>query len=82
MLRVDEVADNPVVPAEVDVVIIGGGIIGTSTGYELARQGVSVALVEKEFFAAEQSRRNWGWVRQQNRRHDEELRSVRFCARR
>src|SRR5476649_1338942 len=51
MLRVDEVADSPLVPAEVDVVIIGGGIIGTTTAYELARQGVSVALVERASLA-------------------------------
>jgi len=81
MLRVDEVADSPLVPAEVDVVIIGGGIIGTTTAYELARQGVSVALVEKGFIGAEQSGRNWGWVRQQNRRHDELVMAMRSLKR-
>jgi glycine/D-amino acid oxidase-like deaminating enzyme len=51
----------------VDVVIIGGGIIGCSAAYFLARQGVSVALFEKGRIAGEQSGRNWGWVRQQGR---------------
>lgn len=54
-------------PAAVDVVVIGGGIIGCTAGYYLARRGVSVALLEKGVIAAEQSSRNWGWCRQQNR---------------
>ena len=54
-------------PRSVDVVIIGGGIIGCSAAYFLARQGVSVALFEKGRIAGEQSGRNWGWVRQQGR---------------
>ncbi len=50
-------------PKAVDVVVIGGGIIGTSTALELAERGVSVLLCEKGQIAAEQSSRNWGWVR-------------------
>jgi len=57
---------NPV-PHSADVVIIGGGIIGCSAAYFLAKQGVSVALFEKGRVAGEQSGRNWGWVRQQGR---------------
>jgi len=30
-----------------DVIIIGGGIMGCCTAYELAKRGVSVAIVEK-----------------------------------
>jgi glycine/D-amino acid oxidase-like deaminating enzyme len=59
-------AGNPI-PRAVDVAIIGGGIIGCSAAYCLARQGVSVALFEKGRIAGEQSGRNWGWVRQQGR---------------
>ncbi|MGH8864394.1 MAG: NAD(P)/FAD-dependent oxidoreductase [Burkholderiales bacterium] len=59
-------ADNPI-PRSADVVIIGGGIVGCSAAYYLARQGVSVALFEKGRVAGEQSGRNWGWVRQQGR---------------
>ncbi len=55
------------VPGAADVVIIGGGIIGVSTAWFLARQGVRVALCEKGHIAGEQSGRNWGWVRQQGR---------------
>ncbi|MER9761721.1 FAD-binding oxidoreductase [Mesorhizobium sp. M0138] len=58
---------SPSLPREADVVVIGGGVVGVFTAYYLARRGVSVALVEKGRVAAEQSSRNWGWCRQQNR---------------
>ncbi|KVW42124.1 D-amino-acid oxidase [Burkholderia ubonensis] len=58
---------SPTLPAAADVVVIGGGIIGVFTAYYLARRGVTVALVEKGRIGAEQSSRNWGWCRQQNR---------------
>lgn len=50
-------------PTKVDVVVIGGGIIGCSTALEIAEQGISVALCEKGGIGQEQSSRNWGWVR-------------------
>ncbi len=55
------------VPEKADIVIIGGGIVGVSTAWFLARQGVDVVLCEKGHIAGEQSGRNWGWVRQQSR---------------
>ena len=55
------------IPDFADIVIIGGGIVGVSTAWFLARQGVKVALCEKGHIAGEQSGRNWGWVRQQGR---------------
>ena len=54
-------------PEAVDVVIIGGGIIGTCTALELAERGLKVALFEKGRIAGEQSGRNWGWCRQMGR---------------
>jgi glycine/D-amino acid oxidase-like deaminating enzyme len=54
-------------PQAADVVIIGGGVIGVMTALYLAQAGESVVLVEKGRIAAEQSSRNWGWVRQQGR---------------
>ncbi len=59
------------VPEAVDVVVIGAGIIGTSTAWFLGRQGAKVALIEKGRVAGEQSSRNWGWIRQQGRDRDE-----------
>ena len=55
------------IPEKADVVIIGGGIVGVSTAWYLARQGVDVALCEKGHIAGEQSSRNWGWIRRQGR---------------
>ncbi|MBO9452200.1 FAD-binding oxidoreductase [Tropicibacter sp. R16_0] len=54
-------------PKRTEVVVIGAGIIGTSATYYLARRGVPVVLIEKGRVGAEQSSRNWGWCRQQNR---------------
>ncbi|MDP9810850.1 glycine/D-amino acid oxidase-like deaminating enzyme [Rhizobium tibeticum] len=61
------VATTPQLPAAADAVIIGGGIVGIFAAYYLARRGLKVALVEKGRIGAEQSSRNWGWCRQQNR---------------
>jgi glycine/D-amino acid oxidase-like deaminating enzyme len=65
--RVDPVASDEKLPAQADVVIIGGGIIGTSAALFLAQKGVSVALCEKGHIAGEQSSRNWGWCRKMAR---------------
>ncbi|MGB7241085.1 MAG: FAD-binding oxidoreductase [Sulfitobacter sp.] len=54
-----------------DVVVIGGGIIGICTALFLARGGAQVIVLEKGRIAAEQSSRNWGWIRQQGRDADE-----------
>lgn len=54
-------------PDQVDVVIIGAGVIGISTAWFLIKRGVSVFVCEKGRVAGEQSSRNWGWVRQQGR---------------
>lgn len=55
------------VPSEAEVVIIGGGIVGVSTAWFLAKKGIKVVLCEKGHIAGEQSGRNWGWVRKQKR---------------
>ncbi|MBB4018304.1 glycine/D-amino acid oxidase-like deaminating enzyme [Chelatococcus caeni] len=62
-----DIETSPTLPERADVVVIGGGIVGVSTGYYLARRGLKVALLEKGRIGAEQSSRNWGWCRQQNR---------------
>lgn len=58
-------------PEAADVVVIGGGVIGVCTALYLARAGQKVVLCEKGRIAAEQSSRNWGWIRQQGRDLDE-----------
>lgn len=55
------------VPTHADAVVIGGGIIGVFAAYYMARRGLSVVVLEKGSIGAEQSSRNWGWCRQQNR---------------
>ncbi|HRA32305.1 MAG TPA: FAD-binding oxidoreductase [Thermomicrobiales bacterium] len=50
-----------------DVVVIGGGIMGSATAYELARRGSDVVLLEKGPKGGQQSTRAWGFVRQQGR---------------
>lgn len=54
-------------PARTDAVVIGGGVMGVMTAWFLRERGLSVVLCEKGRVAAEQSSRNWGWVRQQGR---------------
>ena len=61
------VESTPELPAQADVVVIGAGIVGVFTAYYLACRGLQVALIEKGRVGAEQSSRNWGWCRQQNR---------------
>jgi glycine/D-amino acid oxidase-like deaminating enzyme len=69
--QLDQFEEPPPLPAHADVVVIGGGIIGAATAYELAVKGASVVLLEKGHIGGEQSGRNWGWTRQQARDEDE-----------
>ncbi len=50
-------------PKKVEIVVIGGGIVGACAALDLAERGASVLLCEKGQIAGEQSSRNWGWVR-------------------
>lgn len=63
----DAVPSSSTLPEKVDVVVIGGGIVGVCTALTLAERGISVALCEKGLIGGEQSGRNWGWVRQMGR---------------
>jgi glycine/D-amino acid oxidase-like deaminating enzyme len=61
------IESSPELPTSADAVVIGGGIVGAFAAYYLAQRGMRVALVEKGRIGGEQSSRNWGWCRQQNR---------------
>lgn len=63
----DPAAYTAPLPESADVVVIGGGIIGVMTAWELAKKRLRVVLLEKGRVAAEQSSRNWGWIRVQGR---------------
>lgn len=58
-------------PDEVDVVVIGAGVIGITTAWYLREQGLSVLVCDKGRVAGEQSSRNWGWIRVTVRDPDE-----------
>jgi glycine/D-amino acid oxidase-like deaminating enzyme len=55
--NIDPLQHTSNLPRQVDVVVIGGGIIGASTALTLAERGIAVALCEKGRIAAEQSSR-------------------------
>jgi glycine/D-amino acid oxidase-like deaminating enzyme len=52
------------VAGAVDVVVVGGGIVGTATAAFLAEAGVRVVLVERDAIAAGASGRNSGVIQQ------------------
>jgi glycine/D-amino acid oxidase-like deaminating enzyme len=50
-------------PHETEVVIVGGGIVGSCAARCLAQRGIPVVVCEKGYVGAEQSTRALGWVR-------------------
>ncbi|MBB4282265.1 sarcosine oxidase subunit beta [Agrobacterium tumefaciens] len=53
--------------AEADVIIVGGGIVGTATAFFLRQRGVSVILLERFLVGQQASGTNFGNVRRQGR---------------
>ena len=64
--RADE-EEGVVMEQEADVVVVGAGIVGCASAYYLARRGLRVVVFEQGETVGEQSRKNWGFVRQQGR---------------
>ena len=56
-----------------DVLVIGGGIVGAATAYQLARRGASVVLLEAERLAFGATGRNLGYIWLHTRRRGPEL---------
>ena len=56
-----------------DVLVIGGGIVGASTAYQLARRGASVTLLEADRLASGATGRNLGFIWLHTRRAGPEL---------
>jgi glycine/D-amino acid oxidase-like deaminating enzyme len=56
-----------------DVVVIGGGIVGAATAYELAGRGLAVTLLEAEHLAFGATGRNLGYVWVHTRKPGTEL---------
>ncbi len=56
-----------------DVLVIGGGIVGTATAYQLARRGASVTLLEASSLAFGATGRNLGYIWVHTRRPGPEL---------
>lgn len=56
---------------DVDVAIIGGGIVGSSAALFMRQAGLSVVLLEKGFCGAQSSGINYGGVRRQGRGVDQ-----------
>lgn len=65
--RLPQIAAPDEFPAETEVVVIGGGIMGASLALELAERGIPVIVCEKGMIGGEQSSRNMGWVRKMGR---------------
>ena len=60
-----EGASGPL-PAHAEVVIVGGGVIGLSIAYHLAKRGLTdVVVIERGYLAEGASGRNGGGIRQQ-----------------
>lgn len=54
-----------------DIAVIGGGIVGTTAAYFLAREGMKVALVERGRLAGGTSSKSFAWINGTSKTADE-----------
>ena len=52
-------------PQRADVVVVGGGVVGTSVAFHLAEAGVEVTLLERNELASGSTSRAAGGIRAQ-----------------
>lgn len=64
--RALQVKTEDTLPAEVDVVVIGGGVAGLSSALFLNERGLRTIVLEKGVVAGEQSGRAFGWIYSNN----------------
>ena len=56
---------------QVDVAVIGGGIVGSAAAYFLARRGARVALVERDRLGQGTTARSFAWINASSKIADE-----------
>ncbi|MDG2480230.1 MAG: FAD-binding oxidoreductase [Alphaproteobacteria bacterium] len=54
-----------------DVIVVGGGIVGTAAAYFLVRRGASVALVERDRIGQGTTARSFAWINASSKVADE-----------
>ena len=54
-----------------DAVVVGGGIVGTTAGFFLARQGLKVAVVERDSLACGTTSKSFAWINGTSKTADE-----------
>ena len=73
-MRADSVTTCPNVlntPGRFDVAVIGGGIVGCSSAYWLARAGLHVALLERERIGSGTTSNSFAWINATSKTSDD-----------